>query len=83
MMKYNKDELLKRIDVFSDSKIIAMELAVMAEDEVYEEGNYPYWLKEAETHIIGLHELAMDLYKVLKQEEAEKYYAVQEQTETV
>jgi hypothetical protein len=84
MIKHSKQTLLHRVGVFSDSKVIAMELARIAEDmEGGGETEYPYWLKEAEVHILGLHNLVLELSKILKQEEAEKYYAVCEQTETV
>jgi hypothetical protein len=84
MIKHSKEALLYQVGVFSDSKVIAMELARMAEDmEDGGETDYPYWLKEAEVHILGLHNLVLELSKILKQEEAEKYYAVREQTQTV
>jgi hypothetical protein len=84
MIKHSKETLLHRVGIFSDSKIIARELARIAEDMGDEdEHDYPYWLKEAEVHILGLHNLVLELSKILKQEEAEKYYAVREQTQTV
>lgn len=77
MFRNEREKMLDRIMLFSDSKVIAMELAIIAEDMDAEDSR-EYWLKEAEVHILGLHELVMDLYKHLKQEEAEKQYAVQE-----
>lgn len=82
MIELTREQTLQRVKVFDDSEVIAMELAAIADDMDYEEGNR-YWLKEAEVHIIGMHRLVLDLYKLLKQEEAEKCYAVQEDPPSV
>jgi hypothetical protein len=77
MINHRKETLLHRVGIFSDSKVIAMELSRIAEDMGAEdEHNYSYWLKEAEVHILGLHDLVLELAKILKQEEAKKYYAI-------
>jgi hypothetical protein len=80
MLKRTKAETLARVDLFSDSKVIAGQLANIADmiEEIDEDGVDTYWLLEAETHIVGLHDLVLEMYKILKQEEAEKHYAVQE-----
>ena len=80
MLKRKKEETLARVDLFSDSKVIAEQLSNIADmvKEIDEDGIDVYWLLEAETHIVRLHDLVLEMYKLLRQEEAEKNYAVQE-----
>jgi hypothetical protein len=82
MIELTREQTLQRVGVFGDSEVIAMELAAIADDMEHGEESR-YWLKEAEIHIIGMHKLVLDLYKLLKQEEAEKYYAIHEDAPSV
>jgi|TARA_R110000782_G_scaffold4844_2_gene16930 hypothetical protein len=80
MLKITKAETIARIDLFSDSKVIAGQLANIADmlKEIYGDGFDTYWLSEAEAHIVGIHDLVLEMCKILKQEEAEEHYAIQE-----
>jgi hypothetical protein len=78
MLKRTKEETLERVRLFTDSKLIAEEVAVLADELQDSESEYPYWLKEAEVTILGLHDLVMEMYKLLKTEDLEKQDAIQE-----
>lgn len=57
---FDLDALLERVDVFNDSQEVAGSLEKIALD-ASGDGYYPYWLKEAATHIKGQHELLVQL----------------------
>jgi hypothetical protein len=78
MLKRTKEETLDRVRLFTDSKIVAEEVALVADELQDSESEYPYWLKEAEVTILGLHDLVMEMYKLLKTEDLEKQDAIQE-----
>jgi len=78
MLKRTKEETLERVRLFTDSKLIAEEVAAVADELQDSESEYPYWLKEAEVTILGLHDLVMEMYKLLKTEDLEKQDAIQE-----
>lgn len=78
MLKRTKEETLERVRLFTDSKLIAEEIAAIADELQDSESGYPYWLKEAEVTILGLHDLVMEMYKLIKTEDLEKQDAVQE-----
>jgi hypothetical protein len=78
MLKRTKEETLERVRLFTDSKIVAEEVALVADELQDSESEYPYWLKEAEVTILGLHDLVMEMYKLLKTEDLEKQDAIQE-----
>jgi hypothetical protein len=78
MLKRTKEETLERVRLFTDSKLIAEEIAAIADELQDYESGYPYWLKEAEVTILGLHDLVMEMYKLIKTEDLEKQDAVQE-----
>lgn len=61
MIELTKEQLIERIALFEDSKVICEQLNILAEDD-YSDGNL-YWLKEAQESINGMFELLMDLKK--------------------
>ena len=74
MLIRTKEETLERVRLFADSKLIA----TIADELQDSESEYPYWLKEAEVTILGLHDLVMEMYKLIKTEDLEKQDAIQE-----
>jgi DNA-directed RNA polymerase alpha subunit len=62
MINLTKEQLIKRIELFDDSKVICEQLGVLCEDEDYADGNL-YWLREAQENLTGMFKLLMDLKK--------------------